>query len=354
MAIENYPEMRDTVRDPQFHLQRALSLELERRFPQRFVPRYSMVMFHDEIPYGVALERGRIQNKILAQLTRNVSTLGAVDFQAAQRLIEERLTPIGPSSAEGCAVRSAPDCAFMRSGLQQECEKQWRAAMRELAFRIVNVFTQNRGPLTATRCACSKAPSRSIRRRCRRSPVSSISRNDFRALLARHGAGADLHAELRDAVRGPSDARHCARVPRARLGGDDLKLEMQAGIIPVRADGDRWTLQANAPTWRKCEASRGTLAKMLGLTEADIGAEPLWVKAGKEQLVIPLTSERACAASDAATFAGVLSEDGHSMAYVFAELAQPGRLLSRFFFPSAARFSKIPPPARRPRTSAAG
>jgi kynurenine 3-monooxygenase len=95
MAIENYLEMRDTVRDPQFHLQRALSLELERRFPQRFVPRYSMVMFHDEIPYAVAMERGRIQNKILAQLTRNVGTLAAVDFQAAQRMIDERLTPIG-------------------------------------------------------------------------------------------------------------------------------------------------------------------------------------------------------------------------------------------------------------------
>ena len=95
MAIENYLEMRDTVRDPQFHLQRALSLELERRFPKRFVPRYSMVMFHDEIPYAVAMERGRIQNKILAQLTRNVSTLAAVDFPAAQRMIDERLTPIG-------------------------------------------------------------------------------------------------------------------------------------------------------------------------------------------------------------------------------------------------------------------
>ena len=94
MAIENYLEMRDTVRDPKFHLQKALSLELERRFPQRFVPRYSMVMFHDEIPYAVAMDRGRIQNKILAQLTRNVSTLAAVDYQAAQRLIEERLTPI--------------------------------------------------------------------------------------------------------------------------------------------------------------------------------------------------------------------------------------------------------------------
>jgi len=98
MAIENYLEMRDTVRDPQFHLQKTLSLELERRFPQRFVPRYSMVMFHDEIPYAVALERGRIQNKILQQLTRNVSTLGAVDFQAAQRMIEERLTPISPQA----------------------------------------------------------------------------------------------------------------------------------------------------------------------------------------------------------------------------------------------------------------
>jgi kynurenine 3-monooxygenase len=94
MAIENYLEMRDTVRDPKFHLQKALSLELERRFPRRFVPRYSMVMFHDEIPYGVAMERGRIQNKILAQLTRNADSLTVIDFDAASRMIEERLPPI--------------------------------------------------------------------------------------------------------------------------------------------------------------------------------------------------------------------------------------------------------------------
>jgi kynurenine 3-monooxygenase len=96
MAIENYLEMRDTVRDPSFHLQKALSLELERRFPNRFVPRYSMVMFHDEIPYGLALARGRIQNKILAQLTRNTNSVAAVDLEAAARLIEERLPPIAP------------------------------------------------------------------------------------------------------------------------------------------------------------------------------------------------------------------------------------------------------------------
>lgn len=96
MAVENYLEMRDTVRDPKFHLQKALSLELERRFPRRFVPRYSMVMFHDEIPYGTALERGRIQNKILGQLTRHAHTIADIDFDAAGRLIEERLAPITP------------------------------------------------------------------------------------------------------------------------------------------------------------------------------------------------------------------------------------------------------------------
>ncbi|HSD68071.1 MAG TPA: NAD(P)/FAD-dependent oxidoreductase, partial [Woeseiaceae bacterium] len=50
MALENYVEMRDTVRDPGFLLRKALAFELERRLPGRFIPRYSMVMFHDEIP----------------------------------------------------------------------------------------------------------------------------------------------------------------------------------------------------------------------------------------------------------------------------------------------------------------
>ena len=94
MAIENYGEMRDTVRDPKFQLQKALSLELERRFPDRFVPRYSMVMFHDEIPYAVALQRGRIQGEILAALTRNANSLDELDYSAAATLIQQRLQPI--------------------------------------------------------------------------------------------------------------------------------------------------------------------------------------------------------------------------------------------------------------------
>jgi kynurenine 3-monooxygenase len=94
MAIENYLEMRDTVRDPKFQLQKSLSLQLERQFPGRFIPRYSMVMFHARIPYAVAYERGRIQSEILAELTRHAATLEEVDGSQAAGLIRQRLEPL--------------------------------------------------------------------------------------------------------------------------------------------------------------------------------------------------------------------------------------------------------------------
>jgi kynurenine 3-monooxygenase len=91
MALDNYLEMRERVVHPKFQLQQALSLELERRFPERFIPRYSMVMFHHEIPYRTALERGTVQATLLAELTGSASTLQDVDFERAQREVRSRL-----------------------------------------------------------------------------------------------------------------------------------------------------------------------------------------------------------------------------------------------------------------------
>jgi kynurenine 3-monooxygenase len=83
MALENYVEMRDAVRDPAFKLQKALSFELERRLPQRFIPRYSMVMFHDEISYAEAQSRGQQQQVLLAELTAGKTDLDGIDLDAA-------------------------------------------------------------------------------------------------------------------------------------------------------------------------------------------------------------------------------------------------------------------------------
>lgn len=91
MALENYTEMRDTVLDPGFVRRKSLSLELERRFPNRFIPRYAMVMFHPQIPYAEALRRGEVQSQILLDLDRPDSN---TDFALAERLVSERLAPL--------------------------------------------------------------------------------------------------------------------------------------------------------------------------------------------------------------------------------------------------------------------
>lgn len=91
MALENYREMRETVRDPRFELRARIAFELERRFPGRFVPRYSMVMFHPEIGYAEAQRRGRVQSRILDELGRGAADVRDVDFELARRLIEHRL-----------------------------------------------------------------------------------------------------------------------------------------------------------------------------------------------------------------------------------------------------------------------
>ncbi len=97
MTLENYLEMREQVADARFRLRHALSLELERRFPARFIPRYSMVMFHHEIPYTIARQRGLIQSRLLEELTAGAATIKEIDFERAARAIDAYLPPIDES-----------------------------------------------------------------------------------------------------------------------------------------------------------------------------------------------------------------------------------------------------------------
>ncbi|HUL47506.1 MAG TPA: NAD(P)/FAD-dependent oxidoreductase [Steroidobacteraceae bacterium] len=98
MALENYIEMRDTVLDARFVRLKGLGLALERRFPERFIPRYAMVMFHPEITYAEAQRRGALQAQLLAELDPGESAGAAPDLARAERLIRERLAPIGAGS----------------------------------------------------------------------------------------------------------------------------------------------------------------------------------------------------------------------------------------------------------------
>ena len=115
--------------------------------------------------------------------------------------------------------------------------------------------------------------------------------------------------------------------------GDALSLEMSAGVIPVSAAGDVFTLQANVAKTRPARLTRDSLATMLGLSTADLGERPLWVNTGNEQLLVPLTSPNAVArcqpepqlAQRHANDAGMVK------IYVWAETGD-AQIVARFFF----------------------
>ena len=134
-----------------------------------------------------------------------------------------------------------------------------------------------------------------------------------------------------------------AHIVRALRGGDRVTLEMKAGIIPVEASGDRWTLTANRARSRPPSEDAATLARMVGIEASDIGANPLWMNAGTEQLVLPLRSAEAVrrAAPRPDVVHALECADNPGKVYVFAETGGE-EIEARFFFPSGAAILEDP------------
>jgi kynurenine 3-monooxygenase len=93
LAIENFVEMRDRVADPKFLFRKKVELELEKKYPGRFVPKYAMVTFH-RTPYSVAAQRGAVQDRMLGELCDSVHRLEDIDWAKAEMLVQQKLTPL--------------------------------------------------------------------------------------------------------------------------------------------------------------------------------------------------------------------------------------------------------------------
>ena len=93
LAIENFVEMRDKVADPRFLFRKKVELELEKKYPGHFVPKYAMVTFH-RTPYSVAASRGAIQDRMLAELCDSAQRLEDVNWARAEALVQRELTPL--------------------------------------------------------------------------------------------------------------------------------------------------------------------------------------------------------------------------------------------------------------------
>src|SRR5277367_5054517 len=189
-------------------------------------------------------------------------------------------------------------------------------------FRIVNVFTHNHGTLTGNPlCVMENGADFDTELMQGLARQFNLSETTFILPSTRADARVRIFTPAYEMPFAGHPTLGTAHVCRALgLGGESLRLEMAAGLIDVRAQGDRWILTAPSPTWREVDDSRSMLAQALGLEERDIGERPLWIKAGKEQLVVPLTSTEAVrrAVPNPKKLDKVRSEDGLSMAYVFS------------------------------------
>jgi len=93
LAQENFIEMRDLVATEKFQFKKKIESELYKKYPTRFIPKYTMVTFM-RIPYKTALVRGKIQEKILNQLSDGISDLEKVNWSLAEKLIDFQLSEI--------------------------------------------------------------------------------------------------------------------------------------------------------------------------------------------------------------------------------------------------------------------
>jgi PhzF family phenazine biosynthesis protein len=218
--------------------------------------------------------------------------------------------------------------------------------MTDYSFRIVNVFAET--PLAGNPLAVFE-DGRGLDTAAMQALALQFNLSESTFVLPSQAASA--HVRIFTPTFEMPFAGHptlgTAHVVRAIAGtGDRVSLEMLAGVIPVEADGDVWTLTAGAPSVVPVAATRAELAAMLGLDEADIApdpaAPPLWVDTGSEQLIIPLASVDAVlrATPHGDLMQAHASNGKRAMAYVFARGTRPGQssgdaapVAARFFFP---------------------
>lgn len=91
LALDNFIEMRDLVADADFLLRKKIEAKLHELYPDKWIPLYSMVTFHDNIRYSEALRIGEKQKKIMDEVMKRPgieTTWKSLDFEQLAHQIQ--------------------------------------------------------------------------------------------------------------------------------------------------------------------------------------------------------------------------------------------------------------------------
>ncbi len=136
-----------------------------------------------------------------------------------------------------------------------------------------------------------------------------------------------------------------------RQTGDALTLEFQAGVVPLTASGntgtgtwtDTWTFTAPCPDGVRTATPAldpAAIAELVGLSAADLFADPIWVDTGADHLLVPLATVdavRRAAPNPSLLDRWQASSLGRKTLYLFAPdegNVQAGRqvMVARYFY----------------------
>jgi kynurenine 3-monooxygenase len=85
LALHNFIEMRDLVADPEFLLRKKIEATIHQKYPEAWIPLYSMVTFKDDMRYSEAQRIGRLQKSIMDRVMaqpRIEQTWPQLDFES--------------------------------------------------------------------------------------------------------------------------------------------------------------------------------------------------------------------------------------------------------------------------------
>ncbi len=248
----------------------------------------------------------------------------------------------GPAPAAALSVPAAPPCigVFAADVCLAAARAEGSDRGMRLPYRILNVFTVA-GDRLSGNPLCVFEDGSGLTETQMQALARQLNLSETTFILPSQTATARVRIftpgfEMPFAGHPTLGTAHVVRALRG--GGDSLVLEMQAGLVPVTAEVDRWTLRAARPaTSTPPTASPLEIARMVGLDEEALAGAPLWVNTGAEQLVIPVKTvdhvRRAAPVAAMIQQWGFQPGGREAMAYLWAREAEAqDRLVVRFFF----------------------
>lgn len=87
LAIGNFIEMRDKTADPKFLLQKKIEARFNEKYPEKWIPLYSMVTYSPHIRYSKALSEGKRQQLIMDKIMALPDIESKWDSEEVEKMI---------------------------------------------------------------------------------------------------------------------------------------------------------------------------------------------------------------------------------------------------------------------------